>query len=579
MGKRRRRSSRPPPTTPIKADAGSQWPQNVYISLSHQAKAPNVWPSAKPSAAEKPNSLRDRVGHAIRRWWKMASAFALAFAMLAGILNMHQAYDWLVVTLHPEEQVATKRDAAKLNKRLDKIEGLLTLRVGANEISGETEAAIQRFLAENSPDRQSALDHLREKDLNGTINALTALAGKKISVSKQSSVSAADDLYLAGLIAGRLNYDQAIALLSRARDLEPEKPRIRAMLALFYLNRGDASGATREIAPVMNRNDLSAGDAITVQNVVGLITLDQGDLPTAEQAFRQTLAGAKALNDPAGEAAALGNLGLVYAHQGKGELAKTYFHLSIAVNKGTNPALDGNQYCNLGREYVRQRKMSEAEESYNAALDIFTYAKDKTCLPSTLIGLGIVREDRGDYRGAANYYARARDEADRAGDLTNQIFARLDLAQTLAQLRDRGEWWAYNSALLIALSQPSNSDVFYRHNYVLNRIIDASRETKDFGGLQAALSSLERLIATIPPDDLMRVWATNSDAALVSCALGDNAKFSHFSQVAGKAMFVDRPDGKTEYRLPLDEFVDQVDAVAKIEIQFNRTCLGPPHRS
>lgn len=132
-------------------------------------------------------------------------------------------------------------------------------KVGAKELATETRSVLEQFLSEESPERKTAIATLRQGDVESAITRLTRLADSKVAVLQQTRKSAAADLYLAGLLAGRLNYARGIELLQRAVALDPSGVAANNMLAVFHLNRNENAAAEAILLPLRGR-DLSDAD-------------------------------------------------------------------------------------------------------------------------------------------------------------------------------------------------------------------------------------------------------------------------------------------------------------------------------
>ncbi|MDP9111874.1 MAG: hypothetical protein M3M96_09605 [Candidatus Eremiobacteraeota bacterium] len=245
-------------------------------------------------------------------------------------------------------------------------------KVGAKELATETRSVLEQFLSEESPERKTAIATLRQGDVESAITRLTRLADSKVAVLQQTRKSAAADLYLAGLLAGRLNYARGIELLQRAVALDPSGVAANNMLAVFHLNRNENAAAEAILLPLRGR-DLSDADFALIENTPGRrsmntdLTLPNGDSGTSSRR--------------AGEAR------IIRASLPRSETSDWYipsgtswkrrgrtFELSLSVNNGSDSTLTANQYCNLRRTYLERQDYRRARENYNLALDIFSHS-------------------------------------------------------------------------------------------------------------------------------------------------------------------------------------------------------------
>jgi len=108
------------------------------------------------------------------------------------------------------------------------------------------------------------------------------------------------------------------------------------------------------------------------------------------------------------EVAALGNLGLVYYHQGENETALTFYERARDMHIRNN-SLDGQarQLGNIGSVYCEMRDFPKAIEKFKSALQINKMLKNNYGIIADLCGLGSVYTRIGDMVNAEYYYGQA----------------------------------------------------------------------------------------------------------------------------------------------------------------------------
>jgi len=113
--------------------------------------------------------------------------------------------------------------------------------------------------------------------------ALIAEAGRLRQRLDRQEASAAEKQRLLELLIALDRQDQAIRLLEPLADREPDRWSLRLMLAELRRDRGDRSGAERELRMILSRKP----DQVEALQLMTLLKLEQGHGAAAEAEVRQ----------------------------------------------------------------------------------------------------------------------------------------------------------------------------------------------------------------------------------------------------------------------------------------------------
>ncbi len=261
----------------------------------------------------------------------------------------------------------------------------------------------------------------------------------------------------------------------------------------------------------------------------------------AIELWERSLTRHRALGDPAGQAAALGNLGAGYYALGQLERALRYYTRALELAEAAGDhRTRGNALGNIASVHRYRGDLALAAEFYGRALEVRPLTGDRQGQVADLNNLALVRADLGDLRGAAEQLRAAlalnrRDGRERAAanNLTN-----------LANIAtERG---AYDEAL----------ELYSEALDLRRRVGDRQGEALDlenigllhlrWGDYPAALASLEESLAILeeigPP-----VWRAEvrSDIAAVRAAMGE------LQLALGELDYAEAEAGNDEYLEPM----------------------------
>jgi tetratricopeptide (TPR) repeat protein len=500
--------------------------------------------------------------------------FVVVIALIGSLYTIWQIASPLI---RSDAKSAEERKLDEILERLKAVQASSGTSAAGASIDAQTREALERLLRSGDVDQQVAAELLRTGKIDEAINYLVATGRNKLGLSASARLGAVGNLYTAALLMSYRSLEAAKRLANRILAVEPLHVRTRVLLAQMHLNQGNPVAAREALQPVLSDPPLATAHSGLISNTSGLISLAFGDPKSAERFFRSALSWAKKAGNRHMQAAVLGNLGTVYDNLGDAERAKTYFNLSLALNEGKDPTLAGNAHCNLGMTLLSQNKLAGAEREFQQALDIFSYATDRTCLPNTLNGLGSVYTFREDFDKAVRYFQQGKLEADRLGATESRIQLRINLAQAL-YLGNAEYETDLLEALQIAALSPTRSKAFSYHEDARDRLLQyaANKGPGKLGSLQKAKVIVDSALAQIPAGDRQATHALTVDGVYLSCALGDQPSFKRFMRLSGKAA-MDPPDpatGKIQLHVEFSEFVNVTEGIVLIQRDFGRNCLG-----
>ena len=163
-----------------------------------------------------------------------------------------------------------------------------------------------------------------------------------------------------------------------------------------------------------------AGEAHALGNL-GVVYTRQGYYPQAAEHYQQALALFREVGDRVGEVRALGNLGLIYRRQGHYGQAVEHHQQALALCREVGDRVsEANALGNLGLVYWRQGHYGRAVEHHQQALALFREIGDRSGEGYTLGNLGLVHQRQGYYQQAAEHHQQAlalfREIGDRGGE-------------------------------------------------------------------------------------------------------------------------------------------------------------------
>jgi len=193
-------------------------------------------------------------------------------------------------------------------------------------------------------------------------------------------------------------FTRALALA----DTDSQRAALRLLRGQSLHLIGDSSGATQDLEaallvseriPLAEEADRARAAAL---GNLGLVYARRGDLERAEEHHKASLEMNRRVNNPAGEAAALGNLGNVYADRGDLERAEEHHKQALEIDRRIdNPLGQAQDLGNLGNVYASRGDLERAEEHHKQALEINRRIDNPEAQANALANLGLLAAQRG----------------------------------------------------------------------------------------------------------------------------------------------------------------------------------------
>jgi tetratricopeptide (TPR) repeat protein len=198
--------------------------------------------------------------------------------------------------------------------------------------------------------------------------------------------------------------------------------------SFFCLGRpSEAESHFRQALEAAKRGGDRQGEAAALGNL-GIVSLERGKLGDAQNFHERALAIEEEIGNNPDQAATLGNLGLVYADRGELAKAKEHYHKALAIHQRLGNRLgEASQLANLGNVHADRGDLDKAEEYHSKALAIHEEIGNKLGQANQLGNLGNVYAERGDLDNAEEHCRRAL-------AIDGEIGNRLGQADALAML-------------------------------------------------------------------------------------------------------------------------------------------------
>jgi len=196
--------------------------------------------------------------------------------------------------------------------------------------------------------------------------------------------------------------------------------------------------------------DLKPSEKSALLIHIGIVQYKQSKWDEAEGAWKEGLGWAERGNDEWGQAAALGNLGLVYQAKGDWDKAVEFYNRALKGLEKIGDVEDpfrkhGMAYTfnNLGLVYKAKGEWGKAIEFYNKSLKIKEKIGDEHGMAQTFNNLGGVYYLKGEWDKAIEFYDRALKGLEKIGDVEDP-FRKHGMAKTFNNLgsvyQAKGDW-------------------------------------------------------------------------------------------------------------------------------------------
>lgn len=150
----------------------------------------------------------------------------------------------------------------------------------------------------------------------------------------------------------------------------------------------------------------------------------QGKRDSAIIYYQKSLELSRMLENPYDITQTLENIGGLYERSGDFENALTYYNEALAINREINrPISTAESLLRIARVAIQNGDTQNATAFYEEALDWLDNTNDPKLLSSVYIDLANLEADKGNYRSAKDYVAKARRIAEEKGFRTRQVRA------------------------------------------------------------------------------------------------------------------------------------------------------------
>ncbi len=310
-------------------------------------------------------------------------------------------------------------------------------------------------------------------------------------------------------LTGPGRYGTHDLLRAYARDLansqDPEPDRRRALTRLFDYYLAAAARARDARSPAERRQ----GPRLSPDSPIPPLALDAGaHFPDALSIHTDARNAASQMGDPAGEAYASANLGVVHMRQGRYEQAAKHYQEALVLFSQTGDRVgEARTLTHLGLVNWRQGRYEQAAGRHRQALMRYRETSNRTGEANALSNLGLVRWRQGRYGEATEDHRQAlilyRETGHRFGEanaLANLGVVRLgeghheqaadDLRNALTAFRDTGnrigEGYALANLGLVSLRQ----GLYEQAADDLRQALTVFRETGNRDGEAEALNGV-----------------------------------------------------------------------------------------
>lgn len=137
------------------------------------------------------------------------------------------------------------------------------------------------------------------------------------------------------------------------------------------------------------------------RNLEAVLLCHLGDLPQAEQIWKEEALSCLDMGYKRGELYVWGNLAMVFTMQGHLEEALSCYQRALSLRDLANPFFVANTYNNMGIAYLLAGRLDEAEHAVATSLQqLAAGGTGESLRPTYLISFGLVLVAKGDQRAA-----------------------------------------------------------------------------------------------------------------------------------------------------------------------------------
>ena len=327
-----------------------------------------------------------------RSWWSTRPQFKKWTMLIVGTVGAVGSAIGIYAFCFPSPVEISQKSSTKSNRPI--LDGQEQLGQTLNELKDlvrRSNEASARALAVHGDPRRPSHDPSLESEVNAGFRRIApdAAAGDpRAEAAIEAARESGDVVRLTELLI-----EKARALKADITENLPEFIQIcREIAALTYL-QGDLREARARLSTilVLDPDDLDA------LNRLGNIDLDQGNLDEAFRAFERILDTSLDTGNEVAQAAAYGNLALVYQTRGDLDLAEEMLRKSLVIKKklGHREGI-ANSYGNLGVLYRTRGDLDHAEKMHRKSLAINEKLDRQEGMAKGYGNLGLIYRARGD---------------------------------------------------------------------------------------------------------------------------------------------------------------------------------------
>ncbi len=141
--------------------------------------------------------------------------------------------------------------------------------------------------------------------------------------------------------------------------------------------------------------EAKASQLVALFNLIAISYYTSGRLPLALEKYEESLRLARQFKDKQGEAAALGNIGLIYRAKGDPDQALKYHQEALEISKQIgHREYEASELGNIGLIYQEKGDLDQALRYLNEALKIFEEIGMQPQVEQTLSNIKIVEDEK-----------------------------------------------------------------------------------------------------------------------------------------------------------------------------------------
>jgi tetratricopeptide (TPR) repeat protein len=253
----------------------------------------------------------------------------------------------------------------------------------------------------------------------------------------------------------------ALQAMDESPPLQGEISTAYHQLGMVAQDRGDLDTAQdwyRKSLAITEELGDRPGMAISYHQL-GMAAQDRGDLDTAQNWYRKSLAIEEELGNRAGMAISYHQLGIAAQDRGDLDTAQDWYRKSLAIEEelGNRPGM-ASSYHQLGIAAQVLGDLDTAQDWYRKSLAISEELGDRPSMAITYHQLGMAAQDRGDLDTAQDWYRKSLAIKEELGDRPGMAVTYAQsglLAQQQGQLAEALAWAVRCVSLFDEIPHPS----------------------------------------------------------------------------------------------------------------------------